>query len=236
MGEPPEQNSHNEPHGGPVEKPPRGRLSAFFQWLTGASSPPDVSPIAAAPRDPSHPDRIGHYAIAHKLGAGAMGVVYAARDERLERTVALKTMSSVGGDETARKRFWREARAAASVNHPNVCQIYEIGEDQGQLFIAMELLEGEALADRLRRGPLSVSQAVPMGLGMLAALSALHARGIVHRDLKPSNVFLTPHGVKLLDFGLARPELEPTLGSMEGLTRTGVVMGTPRYMAPEQVV
>jgi len=165
-----------------------------------------------------------------------MGVVYAARDERLERVVALKTMLSVGGDETARKRFWREARAAASVNHPNVCQIYEIGEDQGQLFIAMELLEGEALADRLRRGPLSVSQAVPMGLGMLAALSALHARGIVHRDLKPSNVFLTPHGVKLLDFGLARPELEPTLGSMEGLTRTGVVMGTPRYMAPEQVV
>ena len=143
-----------------------------------------------------------------------MGVVYAARDERLERIVALKTMSmrdgsttsSPGGDETARKRFWREARAAASVNHPNVCQIYEIGEDDGQLFIAMELLEGEALADRLRRGPLSVSEAVPVALGMLAALSALHARGIVHRDLKPSNVFLTPHGVKLLDFGLARPQ------------------------------
>ena len=138
-----------------------------------------------------------------------MGVVYAARDERLERTVALKTMSSLASDETARKRFWREARAAASVNHPNVCQIYEIGEDGGELFIAMELLEGEALAERLRRGPLSVSEAVPIGLGMLAALSALHARGIVHRDLKPSNVFLTPHGVKLLDFGLARPELEP---------------------------
>ena len=171
-----------------------------------------------------------------------MGVVYAARDERLERIVALKTMSTMtsmlspGGDETARKRFWREARAAASVNHPNVCQIYEIGEDDGQLFIAMELLEGEALAERLRRGPLSVSEAVPVGLGMLAALSALHARGIVHRDLKPSNVFLTPHGVKLLDFGLARPQLEPSLGSAEGLTRPGIVMGTPRYMAPEQVV
>ena len=88
-----------------------------------------------------------------------MGVVYAARDERLERTVALKTMSSLASDETARKRFWREARAAASVNHPNVCQIYEIGEDGGELFIAMELLEGEALAERLQRGPLSVSQA-----------------------------------------------------------------------------
>ena len=171
-----------------------------------------------------------------------MGVVYAARDERLERIVALKTMSTMttmlspGGDETARRRFWREARAAASVNHPNVCQIYEIGEDDGQLFIAIELLEGEALAERLRRGPLSVSEAVPVGLGILAALSALHARGIVHRDLKPSNVFLTPHGVKLLDFGLARPQLEPSLVSAEGLTRPGMVMGTPRYMAPEQVV
>ena len=214
----------------------RGRLRVLYDWLIGPTPSPDPpSSSARAPRE-GLPTRIGHYDITRKLGEGGMGVVYAARDERLERVVALKTMLSVGGDETARKRFWREARAAASVNHPNVCQIYEIGEDQGQLFIAMELLEGEALADRLRRGPLSVSQAVPMGLGMLAALSALHARGIVHRDLKPSNVFLTPHGVKLLDFGLARPELEPTLGSMEGLTRTGVVMGTPRYMAPEQVV
>ncbi len=97
------------------------------------------------------PARIGHYAITRKIGEGGMGVVYAARDERLERAVALKTMSSLAGrDETARKRFWREARAAASVNHPNVCQIHEIGEDGGTLFIAMELLEGESLADRLR--------------------------------------------------------------------------------------
>src|SRR5215211_1335467 len=101
------------------------------------------------------PARIGHYAIARKLGEGGMGVVYAARDERLERTVALKTMSALTHDEVARKRFWREARAAASVNHPNVCQIYEIGDDQGELFIAMELLEGEALSERLRRGALS---------------------------------------------------------------------------------
>src|SRR5207247_7331373 len=131
-----------------------------------------------------------------------------------------------------------EARAAASVNHPNICQIYEIGEDGGELFIAMELLEGEALAERLRRGPLSVAETVPIGLGMLAALSALHARGIVHRDLKPSNVFLTPHGVKLLDFGLARPsdpELARSLDSAAGLPRPGMLVGTPRYMAPEQV-
>src|SRR6185369_10362103 len=237
MGEPPEQNSHNEPHGGPVEKPPRGRLSAFFQWLTGASSPPDVSPSAAAPRDPSHPDRIGHYAIAHKLGAGAMGVVYEARDERLERTVAVKTMSSVAHDETARKRFWREARAAASVNHPNVCHIYEVGEDDGELFIAMELLDGEPLERRLQRGPLSVADTVPIGLEMLDALHALHARGVVHRDLKPSNVFVTPHGVKLLDFGLARPSDEQArvMGAVTELTGTGMMVGTPRYMAPEQV-
>lgn len=164
-----------------------------------------------------------------------MGIVYAARDERLERRVALKTMSSLGADETARKRFWREARSAASVNHPNICQIYEIGEDGAELFIAMELLDGESLADRLKRGHFSVSQSMPIGLGMLAALSALHARGIVHRDLKPSNVFLTPHGVKVLDFGLARPELEATFSTAADLTRTGTVMGTPRYMAPEQV-
>ena len=136
-----------------------------------------------------------------------MGIVYAAHDDRLERTIALKTLTAPPDDPSARQRLWREARAAASVNHPNICQIYEVGEDGGRLFIAMELLEGEALAERLRHGPLSTSEAVPIALGILAALAALHARGIVHRDLKPSNVFLTAHGVKLLDFGLARLEL-----------------------------
>jgi serine/threonine protein kinase/tetratricopeptide (TPR) repeat protein len=163
-----------------------------------------------------------------------MGVVYAARDERLQRTVALKTMLSVADDDTARRRFWREARAAASVNHPNICQIYEIGEEGRDLFIAMELLEGEPLSELLRQGPMSVSRTVSIGMEMLAALGALHARGIVHRDLKPSNVFLTPHGIKLLDFGLARPELEEQDGS-PAVTRTGVLIGTPRYMAPEVV-
>jgi TolB-like protein len=160
-----------------------------------------------------------------------MGVVYAARDERLGRTVALKTMSSVS-DESARKRLWREARVAASVSHPNICQIYEIGEDQGELFIAMELLQGQSLADEMRQGPMNVSRATAIGLGMLSALSALHARGIIHRDLKPSNVFLTTHGVKLLDFGLARPEIEQ---AVTAVTQTGMLVGTPRYMAPELV-
>src|SRR6266542_5829697 len=181
------------------------------------------------------PARIGHYAITRKLGQGGMGVVYAARDERLGRSVALKTMASPSRDDTARLRFWREARAAASANHPNICQIYEIGEDGGELFIAMELLEGESLADRLRRGALSVSEALPIALDILAALSELHARGIVHRDLKPSNVFLTRHGVKVLDFGLARAELDTSTVMLTDLTGVGIVMGTPRYMAPEQV-
>ena len=179
------------------------------------------------------PSRLGRYSIERKLGEGGMGVVYAARDDRLQRTIAVKTLSAV--DDAARERLWREARAAASVNHPNICQIYEIGEDAGRVFIAMELLEGEPLADRLKRGPLSVSDTLSIALGMLSALSALHARGIVHRDLKPSNVFLTPHGVKLLDFGLAQPELEGPTTVAAAVTRTGMVMGTPRYMAPEQI-
>lgn len=190
-----------------------------------------------APGSPHVPGRLGRYRILHRLGQGGMGVVFAAEDESLGRRVAVKTIAEP--DESARKRFRREARAAAGVNHPNVCQVYEIGEDGGQLFIAMELLEGESLADRLARGPLPMAEATTLGRGILGALQALHATGIVHRDLKPSNVFLTPHGVKLLDFGLARPlakELTQSLETGTELTRPGLLVGTPRYMAPEQVL
>jgi serine/threonine protein kinase/tetratricopeptide (TPR) repeat protein len=186
-------------------------------------------------RAASIPTRIGPYTVERKLGEGGMGIVYAARDERLQRTVALKTLSAVATDPNAHQRLWREARAAASVNHPNVCQIYEVGEDEGTLFIVMELLEGQVLSERLASGPLTSAEAIPIALGILAALSALHARGIVHRDLKPSNVFLTRHGVKLLDFGLARPQFDAPVDPTVELTLPGIVMGTPRYMSPEQI-
>jgi TolB-like protein/tetratricopeptide (TPR) repeat protein len=182
------------------------------------------------------PEAIGRYRIEGVLGAGGMGVVYAARDLSLGRAVALKTIAAAAmANEEAQKRFWREARAAASVNHPNVCQIYEVGEADGTPFIAMEMLEGEPLSARIARGPLPVREALDVALGVLAALSALHRREVIHRDLKPQNVFLTPHGVKLLDFGLAR-STEAEIGHTASLlTRPGTIMGTPRYMAPEQL-
>jgi serine/threonine protein kinase len=188
---------------------------------------------------PERVERIGRYRIVRRIGQGGMGIVYAAHDEELDRALAIKVIGTDRVDETAIRRFRREARAAAAVNHPHVCQLYEIGEHRGALFIAMELLEGEALYDCLLRGALPVPEAVATALGILSALSALHGRGLVHRDLKPSNVFLTPHGVKLLDFGLARrgPAEEGIQGASELtiLTRAGTIVGTPGYMAPEQI-
>jgi serine/threonine protein kinase len=148
-------------------------------------------------------DRIGPYRLVRELGEGGMGVVYVAEDERLLREVAIKTFRNVG-DTTARERFFREARAAASLSHPNVCQLFDIGEDDGRPYLVMELLQGEPLSARLTRGALPLAEAVHVALSILTALEALHGRGFIHRDLKPSNVFLTAHGVKLLDFGLAR--------------------------------
>jgi eukaryotic-like serine/threonine-protein kinase len=177
----------------------------------------------------------GRYRIVRKLGEGGMGVVYAAHDERLDRPVAIKRIRPDLTHGQARERFWREARAASSVSHPHVCQLYEIDEDGGGLFLTMELLEGEPLSERLARGPLPAREAVQTALSVLSALAALHRKGIVHRDLKPSNIFLSTHGVKLLDFGLARPLLGSEARRDERLTVPGMLLGTPSYMAPELI-
>jgi serine/threonine protein kinase len=182
-------------------------------------------------------ERIGHYRMLHKLGEGGMGIVYAAHDERLDRPIAIKMLRETANADDARKRFWREARSAAGINHPNVCQLYEIGEDAGELFIAMELLEGESLAQRLERGPLPLPEAVRITLAMLSALQVLHRKGTVHCDLKPSNIFLTEdESVKLLDFGLAHLAPTQAAETLTGITLTGALTGTPHYMSPEQLL
>ena len=155
---------------------------------------------------------------------------------RLDRPTAIKVVGVDGSTEVARQRLQREGRSAARIRHPHVCQIYDIGEENGEPFIAMELLDGEPLSERLVRGPMLVAEAVPLALLILGALQALHEHGIVHRDLKPSNVFLTGHGPKLLDFGLARAASTGTATDRTEaqLTIAGSVVGTPDYMSPEQ--
>jgi serine/threonine protein kinase len=178
--------------------------------------------------------RLGHYEVVSLMGSGGMGDVYRARDPRLGREVAIKTLrpAAAGGDE-ARARLWREARAAASVSHPGICQIHDVGETHDNIYIVMELLTGEPLANRLKDGPLTVDEAIGVGLNILGALTALHSRDIVHRDLKPSNVFLSESGIKLVDFGLARSRRALAPSDMT-ITQAGTIVGTPRYMAPEQ--
>ncbi|HMF11124.1 MAG TPA: serine/threonine-protein kinase, partial [Gemmataceae bacterium] len=178
---------------------------------------------------------LGPYEIVGQLGAGGMGEVYRARDLRLDRAVAIKVVRRMPSSDRARARFWREARAAASVSHPNICQLYDVGDYDGELYLAMELLTGESLAARIARGPIQLSETVELGLSLLSALNALHSCGLIHRDLKPSNIFLTAHGLKLLDFGLARPTNDDTAEVGAGVTLPGMIVGTPGYMAPEQL-
>src|SRR6185503_2610275 len=134
------------------------------------------------------PDAIGPYRIVREIGRGGMGVVYEGWDERLARAVAIKTILRAS-EPQMRERFIREARAAAAVSHPNICQLFDIGEHQGEPFLCMELLDGQPLSERLARGPMTVAEATTTGLAILSALAALHRRNIVHRDLKPTNVF-----------------------------------------------
>jgi hypothetical protein len=182
----------------------------------------------------------GYQIIAH-LGAGGMGEVWRARDPRLEREVALKVLpAAMVADDTARARLLREARLAARLNHPNVCTIHEVGEAEAQVYVAMELVPGEALSRRLSSGRMRVEDVFRLGGQMADALAHAHDSGVVHRDFKSANVIVTPEGrAKVLDFGLAKElresESEATTLTATSLTAAGAVVGTLAYMAPEQL-
>ena len=185
-------------------------------------------------------ETIGPYRIRRKIGQGAMGVVYEGWDDRLERPVAVKSIHEANEGKEARCRLWREARSLARVNHPRVCQVFDVLQDGEALVLILELLDGRSLADRLLAGMITTSEALGIIHQILEALQALHDLGIVHRDLKPSNVFLTRHGIKLLDFGLARTTDAAFAGDQNqtrttaSITAPGLIVGTPLYMAPEQ--
>jgi non-specific serine/threonine protein kinase len=186
---------------------------------------------------------ISHYHINSQLGEGGMGVVYEAEDTNLGRSVALKFLTpSMASDESLLQRFKREARAASSLNHPNICTIHGIEQFESEHFIVMELLEGESLANRTHRGPLDIDSVLRLGIQIVDALESAHSKGIVHRDLKPANIFVTSRGqAKILDFGLAKIDRQKSDASSniptaiaDGLTSAGATMGTVAYMSPEQ--
>ncbi len=192
--------------------------------------------------------KLGRYEILSPLGAGGMGEVYRARDTRLERTVAIKVLvSRLCADTGAKERFEREAKAISSLNHPNICHLYDVGEQNGINFLVMEYLEGETLAQRLQRGPLGMNDVLNAAVALADALTVAHAAGVIHRDFKTTNLFLTHRNeVKILDFGLAKSnaimggqgasagEDDATLSIPAQLTMAGTALGTIAYMSPEQ--
>ena len=191
--------------------------------------------------------KLGPYEIVAPLGAGGMGEVYRARDSRLDRTVAIKILPAhLSHDLEAKERFDREARSISSLSHPNICHLYDVGEQDGTSYLVMEYLEGETLADRLRKGPLPFDQFLKIAIEICEGLEKAHRSGVVHRDLKPGNIMLTKNGTKLMDFGLAKaiptatPSPDPTASfdtpaTGQPLTAHGTVVGTFQYMAPEQL-
>jgi hypothetical protein len=186
--------------------------------------------MTGAPRAALQPERIGRYRLLERIGKGAMGVVYSALDESMDRVVALKVMmTDLEGDPETRTRFYREAQSAGRLLHPNIITIFDMGEEEGRIFIVMELLHGETLGEFLKRPtPPPLEQKVSLMVEVCEGLGAAHARGIFHRDVKPGNLFvLQDGGIKILDFGVAR------LASST-MTASGFIIGTPDYMSPEQ--
>src|SRR3954463_348597 len=198
--------------------------------------------------------RLGAYEIVGQIGAGGMGEVYRARDTRLERTVAIKVLNSqLVASAELRARFEREAKVISQLQHPHICVLHDVGSENGTEYLVMEYLDGEALAEKVKRGPLPTTELLKIAIEVADALSRAHKSGIIHRDLKPGNVMLTKSGAKLLDFGLAKPIAATASAAGVGssasifaaaatmtspaspLSSAGTVIGTVQYMAPEQI-